>query len=419
MPLRRTRLTLLGLTLACCLAHSRAIAQDFELPLFVPAIVMPLARDSDGDGLPDIWELRGYTENGVFVDLPALGANPFHKDLFVWMDYMVKNEGQAGETSFAPSQTVIDNIKAVFANAPVSNPDGTTGVNIHPILKNKVPYKEELGVKDDDASVWTDFDVLKNASFPQAYQKSHRYMIWANDYQESGSSGLARDIPATDFIVSLGTFTPAGGTSWEQLGTFIHELGHCLGLRHGGPDDTNYKPNYLSIMSYSFQFSGLYKDGHFGEAGHPLLYDYQRMATPSLDENNLNEPAGLTGAGDLTGYGTIFYYYANAACVKVPSQGASGATTPIDWNQDGRYTTGVQFVIRCDAGATTPQPESATTLTTQNDWKKINYSANGLIGPRLTQAQRQRRLAQPIPESLKHELTYEAYQRLRNASTTP
>ncbi len=34
----------------------------------------------------------------------------------------------------------------------------------------------------------------------------------------------------------------------------MHELGHNLGLRHGNIDHDNYKPNHLSIMSYSNQF---------------------------------------------------------------------------------------------------------------------------------------------------------------------
>ena len=32
----------------------------------------------------------------------------------------------------------------------------------------------------------------------------------------------------------------------------MHELGHTLGLQHGGADDVNLKPNYLSVMSYAF-----------------------------------------------------------------------------------------------------------------------------------------------------------------------
>ncbi|WP_428562386.1 MAG: hypothetical protein ACP59X_21255 [Solidesulfovibrio sp. DCME] len=393
----------------------QAAGGDFELPLFIaPLTGVPLGRDSDGDGLPDVWELRGYTEGGTFVDLPAMGADPWHKDLFVWMDYMVKPDS----TSLAPDQTVIDNIKAVFANAPVDNPDGTKGVTIHPLLKNQVAYKEQLGTKGDDASVWTDFDALKDADtdFNAALARSHRYMIWANDYQQSGSSGLARNIPATDFIVSLGTFPTTGGTSWEKLGTFIHELGHCLGLKHGGTDDTNYKPNYLSIMSYTFQMTGLYKDGHFGDAGHPLLFDYQRQDTPALNETDLNETLGLTGAGSVAGYGTVFYYYANQTCRQVNINDANAA---IDWNQDGKIEAGVSFGIHCDPDE--PAEEDKTTLAAQNNWENINYSADGLIGPGLTKAERKTRQAAPIPESLRHELDRETYRKLQQArqSATP
>jgi hypothetical protein len=35
-----------------------------------------------------------------------------------------------------------------------------------------------------------------------------------------------------------------------QAGTFMHEFGHTLNLRHGGGDNTNNKPNYLSVMNY-------------------------------------------------------------------------------------------------------------------------------------------------------------------------
>src|SRR6185369_4859250 len=38
-----------------------------------------------------------------------------------------------------------------------------------------------------------------------------------------------------------------------EAGIVMHELGHNLGLRHGGFEDTNYKPNYLSVMNYAFQ----------------------------------------------------------------------------------------------------------------------------------------------------------------------
>ena len=47
-----------------------------------------------------------------------------------------------------------------------------------------------------------------------------------------------------------------GGTDSEKVGTFAHELGHNLGLRHGGSEDINYKSNHLSIMNYFFRPTG-------------------------------------------------------------------------------------------------------------------------------------------------------------------
>ena len=43
------------------------------------------------------------------------------------------------------------------------------------------------------------------------------------------------------------------GTATQQKGTLMHEFGHTLGIGHG-EDHTNYKPNYLSVMNYHFQF---------------------------------------------------------------------------------------------------------------------------------------------------------------------
>ena len=49
------------------------------------------SRDSDGDGIPDLWELFGADVNGdgcIDVDLPSMGSDPNSKDLFVEIDYM-------------------------------------------------------------------------------------------------------------------------------------------------------------------------------------------------------------------------------------------------------------------------------------------------------------------------------------------
>ena len=113
-----------------------------------------------------------------------------------------------------------------------------------------------------------------------------------------------------------------GGTDGEKIGTFAHELGHNLGLTHGGSDNTNFKPNHLSIMNYFFQTDGVLRDGK-------RVYDYQRFALPTLKEYQLREGKGLGGSPGLRGYTTAFWLTHDKA-QPVPGAGA------IDWDQNGR-----------------------------------------------------------------------------------
>ena len=77
------------------------------------------------------------------------------------------------------------------------------------------------------------------------------------------------------------------GSLNEQAGTFMHELGHTLGLRHGGETHENNKPNHLSVMNYSFQDCRI-------PAGTDLPggCDYSRLTLPDLDETALDECDG-------------------------------------------------------------------------------------------------------------------------------
>ena len=95
--------------------------------------------DSDGDGLPDDWEEHGLDidKNGTIdLDLPAMGATKDHKDVFVEVDHMVKDPPCVwlmcwGGRDFTPQQAALDDVRAAFAAAPVTNPDGSTGIRAH------------------------------------------------------------------------------------------------------------------------------------------------------------------------------------------------------------------------------------------------------------------------------------------------
>ncbi len=327
--------------------------------------------DDDGDSLPNDWEINGYDANGdsiIDINLPALGADYRHKDIFVEMDYMANNCGGTHTPyGLAPNGTVISAIETVFDNAPVSNPDGTTGINIHLELDDLVTCDSDLN------PVWTDFFAIKAANFDPNRTAVYHYMIWANAYSGGTSSGLAQ-LPGTDFIVTLGSWSNGGGTDPQKIGTFIHELGHNLNLTHGGSGHENYKPNYLSVMNYFFQTIGLYRDGHWGEDGSAYYdrFDYQRFTTASLNESALKESLGLNTPA-ASNYGTVYFC---PGAVDQWDRTEVLVASPIDWNCDGDTLDTAVVDINFSGGR--------GTLTTQNNWASITFDGFGVIGSGLS-----------------------------------
>ena len=135
----------------------------------------------------------------------------------------------------------------------------------------------------------------------------------------------------------------------------MHELGHNLGLHHGGTDDLNNKPVYLSIMNYDFQFSWLPRvDGT----------ERARLLDASiwpLDENALNEHVGFgADAGSATaGFDTIF------------SCDGQKVLTPMTTPGLGRSTS---TATACPTVAwwrpTSTTTPSSTPLTGPEDWPR-------------------------------------------------
>ncbi|MBN9418410.1 hypothetical protein ABS71_13525 [bacterium SCN 62-11] len=331
--------------------------------------------DSDGDGLPDDWETRGVTVGGVFLDLPAMGADPLHKDLFVQVDYMV-----GSDHTHQPKTESLKQIVDCFAFAPVSNPDGRYGINIHidagpdTIMSGtktwdslsrakELPHVDFFGAVTSQG--WPDFasvDQVKATNLPPERLGVFRYCLYIHQITgQGGTSGYARNIPSDDFIVSLGAWSAKEGTVVQQSGTFVHELGHTLGLRHGGPNHVHRKPNYLSVMNYLYQTRGLRYNSRDG------LVDFSRYATATLDEYNLNETLGITGAP--ANYGARWLSKDSNGTLR--DNLVNFASRAIDWNGDGVISNDVAHDINNDG--------REELLATQNDWTSIVYAA-GSVG---------------------------------------
>jgi hypothetical protein len=352
------------------------------------------AMDHDLDGIPTPWEIGGggidvNLDGIVDLDLFARGASPFHKDLFVEVDAMQGRGPLARDhdrfdysaAGVTPTYTVLDRVIQAFARAPVQNPDGVDGIRLHIELdETTIPLEPFV----DANQPWAEFDRIKadhagggdrradsanRANIVAARNLVFRYGLFA-DTRANGSSGLA-ELPGNDFFVSLGDWRfeddagilHPGGSADQQTGTFMHELGHTMGLHHGGSDDLNYKPNYLSVMNYHWQVPNQ-------NVGWSL--DYSRQALPDLKPADLDERSGIGAVADdrrhvLTGPKPLRH---------LPVAGA------VDWSRDGDqldtnvaseiYTgyfpdhDGVRRFYRMNAGAGGASLEF--TLHGHNDW---------------------------------------------------
>lgn len=348
-------LTLLSSLAVAALAATSAVA---AVPSAADDARTVAATDTDGDSLPDTWETNGYDANGdgvVDVDLPAMGASPTKKDLFVEMDYM------AGRLA---STAALDRIVQVFASAPVSNPDGTTGVRIHLDAGsaggtaydlgggNEVPYDADLNPSA------TQTNAIKAANFASARKAVFHYMLWGDSYDGGCSSGQAFNIPNDTFIVTVGPKCNWNATDNYNVGTFVHELGHNIGLKHGGTDNLNYKPNYLSVMNYAFQLNGVIK------ADGSLYWGYSNVAPPALNEASLNEASGLGS--------TASAFKTSWKCPNGTTRTTAGAASaPIDWNCDGDSADTTASDINDD--------NVTSTLTAQNNWASLVFGG-GAVG---------------------------------------
>jgi hypothetical protein len=354
--------------------------------------ILRIGADSDGDGLYDDWERFGIDANGDgdFADPgerdlpngidqngdndttdPGERADPRHKDIFVEMDWMdcatAGGDCAAGDThTHRPQAAAVTNVVTAFRNAPVTNPDGNNGINLHLDVSNSIPHQNvlnfnggSLGCNSNVAGTgFGDFDTVKQNNFnnQDARRYAFHYALGIHVENQAGLTDSTQrfsgcgEIGGNDFYISFGGWGAGRPTVQEESGTIMHELGHNLGLLHGGDqgdDANNFKPNYLSIMNYSFQLRGI-------PAANRL--DYSRSDLPDLVENNgLNESLGIQDGTDTTLY----------FCPGATNMTAGSGTGTINWD--------------CDTVSPNPNPVSAdvngrgglTTLTGFDDWPQV------------------------------------------------
>jgi hypothetical protein len=346
-----------------------------------------VGADTDGDGLLDAWEKNGIdANNDGIIDFVLPQADPMHKNLYVEVDYMQFHRPIGGGGAFGS----IQDVRSAFSRSPVPNPDGTTGINLFVLVDEQIPHQNTTDVNGLRTIKSQSFGTVAERADPNsvnllaAKRMAFHYAVFAHDQpgDNSGSSGVSDNgvpgNPGMNFLVTLGNGWAVDaitghsvGSRDQQAGTFIHELGHNLGLQHGGGDGVNCKNNYFSVMNYLFQFSNFV-------SSRPL--DYSRSALDTLNKTNLSEPDGIaqsTPPGLMTQYGP-----------DGPGQGPelTAAGVPVDWNFDGDSTDeGVNADINGGLTCGTPGPPGLSGLLNGfNDWTNLKYIvAQGLSGQTL------------------------------------
>ena len=377
------------------------------------------AEDRDNDGLPDIWEMNGADVDGdgvVDVDLPAMGADPNVPDIFVEVDWMKDRRLDTGVLKPVVEQFAAHGIRLHIDMGS----DSTDFVTENPWGElsggNEIPYSEvfELG---ESNGLWT---AAVMPIFDQSRWTIFRHCLVVNairvDALHGGYSGYSQGIPGQYFLLAntdnamveltkkdIDKQVSEAEVARRAPGTFMHELGHTLGLYHGGDEDVNYKPNYLSVMNYLFQF---------GLLGTSKEFNYSEYVLPALDESNLDETRGVDPDGVTAGTGlTIRWIYNGVspsefmdARIEGLSAGAI-AGNPIDFNMNGIYETGLKADLNDD------NPWILSVLSASvNDWERLVFKGGGIGGAGIEYDE----FTIPVssePEALE-ELTYELAEEL-------
>ena len=315
--------------------------------------------------------------------------------IFLHYDYMAPRWWDPSTGDFAPDPDAIRRVVEAFRR------HGITLV-IDP-RHTEIPYRQYLflgpvgpifGGSPCAPTVCANFFDLKAQYFNPHGEQPWHYAIFG-DFGYSAFDGIVSgqaELPGYDFMVTdqhFGNRTCFFGSQLdfckEQIsGLFMHELGHNLGLRHGGDVEENYKLNYVSVMNYQYQRGILYTapddDYHFGiwfvsppvaDAEHiaGIRLDYSDTEFPALDEYHLDERAGLGGPSNSN---DVTFYFSCAASLLLPCKAGfvRVRTEPFDWDNNDAIETDVAADVNY-----TPTPDGhleLSRMTGYDDWSHVH-----------------------------------------------
>jgi hypothetical protein len=290
------------------------------------------ARDTDGDGIRDDWEVLGRRDRSPHQPLPLWGANPRHKDIFVEIDFM-RRCGDAEGTDRVMTEDTARMMAAFYGDRvgppgsptrraaralDLENPDVLPGVLLHLDTGLAAPAGETT------FGDWGGHSVVPPARDGSGNCTGGQSAATAWGSMARVRRGVFHYVPA---------YFGGGGqaTEWRAYAAFnggsalnsAHEFGHSLGLGHSGRAgasfaDPNCKPTYPSIMNYGYY-------DHWWETadvGFSDGRDRLSLINGSLTELGAINPNDAWFVNHLR---TIFDYNVDTS------------TGNVDWNRNGMF----------------------------------------------------------------------------------
>ena len=327
--------------------------------------------DTDDDGIPDGVERFGLPDaNGNLVPLAGVQLDPCRKTIALEVDWMADAAGH----SHRPSDKAVNDAVAAIDTAPVdaTSPCPYDGFPAKPRGAQLVIDRSNA-IAEQEVFELGSLAGVRDApgNFSAARRPYMHYVLFIHNQKKDDSTSGRCCVDKRDFVASLGKWGSNANSFRDQSGTILHELGHALDLGHGGGDETNYKPNYLSVMNYSFDPTGIpdptipanidsNDDGDAPDLSFRL--DYSQSKRAELDEAALDESAGIGGGTDQT-----IWWAPNFAAQTAP------AGVAIDWDQLPGNGPKVDLnrdycVDWGDDGMMNTTPAGDDKLTAKGDW---------------------------------------------------
>ena len=328
------------------------------------------------------------------ISCGAAASDPPNRVIFLHYDYMV-----AGDHSHAPDPRAIELVVEAFRRQ---------GITLHIDPQHTAIPERRVVTPGPVDPACAGPDAVSLRELRETYFRPHgnhdwHYAVFAHrafapdvahaarcppdplcrGLPDPSMSGFA-EIGGRNFVVTFGGYQEAGETVpvGTEAATLMHELGHNLGLLHGGREAcVNQKPNYISVMNYTYQLNGIVVGERPGSSALKLCstdrdcgrgamcesttdilgadicvrVDYSNRELPPLNEGALDERAGVSGAPADTDL--VLYWAPGPVQMFGPSFG------PIDWNGDAATSTGIEADVNNDVGF--------TLLTGYDDWAHV------------------------------------------------